>query len=87
MTFARCVIVGAQAGLSNVFENEENVTETCDWVADPAEYEEEQQEQVEEPDAYYGNNDERDEDFPQDDVDLEEQKRSVCHDRNGKCVF
>ena len=42
----------------------------------------------EEADAYYGNNDEWDEEFPHDDVDLEEQFGSLetaeafCHDRN-----
>ena len=40
--------------------------------ADPGEYEEEEQEWVEAADAYCGDDDAWVEDFPQDDVDLEE---------------
>ena len=50
----------------------ESVTGTYDWDADPDEYEEEEQEWVEEADAHCGNDDERDEDFPHEDVDLED---------------
>ena len=56
------------------FEDGEHVTETHEW---DDEYKEEEQEWVEEADACCGNDEERDEDLPQDDVDLEEQLGSL----------
>ena len=47
------------------------------WGADPDEYEEEAQEWAEEACAYCGNDDKWDEEVAQDDVDLEEQFRSL----------
>ena len=58
-TFGRCrVIVGAPAGLPNVFEEGEHVTETYEWDADPEECEEEEHAWVDEGDAYNGKDDE-----------------------------
>ena len=50
---------------------------TYAWDADFDENEEQEQERVGEADAYYGNDGEWDDDFPQDDVDVEEQFRSL----------
>ena len=59
------------------FEEGDIFTETLERDADPDEYEEEEQEWVEETDAYDdGNGDEWDEDFPQD-VDMEERSGSL----------
>ena len=69
--FGRCrFIVGTSSGLSNFFQDGKHVSGTYEWDADPDEYEEEEQEWVEEADAYFGNDDERDKDVPEVDVAL-----------------
>ena len=55
--------MGAPAGLSNVFEEGEHVTETYEWDADPEECEEEEHALVDEGDADNGKDDEWDGDF------------------------
>ena len=55
------------------FEEGENVTERYEWDADLDEYEEEEQEWVEDADAYCGNDDHLDDGSPQDDVEIDEQ--------------